>query len=107
MREFYTLYPISQMASGKLSWSHYVELLAVSDKDARSFYEQECVNAKWSVKELNRQIGTSLFERLLLSDSKGSRKKVLALAKRGSSGTSKNFCWNLGAGSCSWEVSSG
>jgi len=66
-----------------LTWSHYIELLAVPDKDARAFYEQECVNSKWSVKELNRQIGTSLFERLLLSDGKANKEKVLALASDG------------------------
>ena len=67
MRELYLQYPKIQTPSGFLTWSHYVELLAVQDKDARAFYEKECVNSKWSVKELNRQIGTSLFERLLLS----------------------------------------
>ena len=46
MRTFYLQYPICQMLSGKLSWSHYIELLSVSDKDARSFYEQECVNSR-------------------------------------------------------------
>ena len=83
MREFYLSYPKFQMSSGKLSWSHYIELLSVSDKDARSFYEQECVNSRWSVKELNRQIGTSLFERLLLSDGKGNKETVLTLARQG------------------------
>ena len=67
MRDFYLTYPIFQMPSGKLSWSHYIELLAVSDQDARAFYEKECASARWSVKELNRQIGTSLYERLLVS----------------------------------------
>jgi predicted nuclease of restriction endonuclease-like (RecB) superfamily len=83
MREFYTQYPIFQMTSGKLSWSHYVELLAVSDKNARSFYEQECLNARWSVKELNRQISTSLFERLLLSKGTTNQKQVLEMAQQG------------------------
>ena len=83
MRELYLQFPKIQTASGKLSWSHYLELLAVQDKDARAFYEKECVNSKWSVKELNRQIGTSLFERLLLSDGKANKEKVLALAKDG------------------------
>jgi len=84
MRLLYSEYPeICQTPPGKLSWSHYIELLAVQDKDARSFYEQECINAKWSVKELNRQIGTSLFERLLLSSGKANKKKVLALATSG------------------------
>jgi hypothetical protein len=85
MRSLYLQYPICQTLSGKLSWSHYIELLSVSDKDARSFYEQECINSRWSVKELNRQIGTSLFERLLLSDGNANKETVLALARQGNS----------------------
>jgi predicted nuclease of restriction endonuclease-like (RecB) superfamily len=97
MRSFYLTYQICQIASGesqiiqtpsgKLTWSHYIELLSVQDKDARSFYEQECINSKWSVKELNRQIGTSLFERLLLSDGKANKETVLSLARQGVSMT--------------------
>ena len=83
MRDFYNVYPIFQLSSGKLSWSHYVELKGVEDADARSFYEHECSNARWSVEELKRQIGTSLFERLLLSDGKPNKEKVLALARQG------------------------
>ena len=83
MREFYSLYPIFQTLSGKLSWSHYIELLSVKDNDARSFYENESVNAKWSVIELRRQINTSLFERILLSKGKANKQKVMALANEG------------------------
>jgi predicted nuclease of restriction endonuclease-like (RecB) superfamily len=83
MREFYLSYPKFQMLSGKLSWSHYIELIGVSDESARSFYENECTNSKWSVAELRRQIGTSLFERLLLSDGKSNKETVLSLARQG------------------------
>lgn len=84
MRLFYHEYPkICQTASGKLTWSHYNELVGVKDTDARAFYEHECVNSNWSVEELKRQIGTSLFERLLLSDGKPNKDKVLALARQG------------------------
>jgi predicted nuclease of restriction endonuclease-like (RecB) superfamily len=83
MRELYLQYPKIQTTSGKLSWSHYLELLSVSDKDARSFYEHECVTARWSVEELKRQIGSSLFERLLLSDGKANKERVLELATQG------------------------
>ncbi|GHU01761.1 hypothetical protein FACS1894147_02230 [Spirochaetia bacterium] len=69
--------------SGKLSWSHYCELLIISDKDKRAFYEQECQNASWSVRELKRQIETSLFERLLLSDGSTNKETVLALSRKG------------------------
>ena len=67
MRNFYLLYPICQTLSSKLSWSHYCELLYINDEKKRSFYEKETVQANWSVRELKRQIKTSLFERLLLS----------------------------------------
>ncbi|MCL2249240.1 MAG: PDDEXK nuclease domain-containing protein [Oscillospiraceae bacterium] len=83
MRDFYTVYPKFQMLSGKLSWSHYIELKGVEDADARSFYEQECGNSRWSVEELKRQINTSLFERLLLSDGNSNKEKVLSLAQQG------------------------
>ena len=56
MRLLYIKYPICQTLSSKLSWSHYCELLTISDDDKRSFYEQECINAHWSFRELKRQI---------------------------------------------------
>ena len=68
MRLFYLAYEKCQTLSGKLSWSHYCELLSISDLEKRSFYEKEAVNSAWSVRELKRQIESSLFERLLLSD---------------------------------------
>lgn len=45
MRRFYQSYPIQQTASVKLSWSHYCELLSISDDNKRSFYEKEAVNS--------------------------------------------------------------
>ena len=83
MRRFYQTYQIQQTASVKLSWSHYCELLSISDADKRSFYEKEAVNANWSVRELKRQIESSLFERLLLSSGEANKEKVLSLALRG------------------------
>jgi predicted nuclease of restriction endonuclease-like (RecB) superfamily len=83
MRNFYLNYPDVQTASGHLSWSHYCELLAVSDKDARGFYEKECVNAHWSIRELRRQIESALFQRLLLSDGVLNKQKVLELSQKG------------------------
>lgn len=52
MRAFYLCYENCQTLSGKLSWSHYCELLSVEDKDKRSFYEKEAINSNWSVREL-------------------------------------------------------
>ena len=83
MRRFYQTYQIQQTVSVKLSWSHYCELLSISDREKRSFYEKECERSGWSVRELKRQISTSLFERLLLSEGKANKKKVLELAEKG------------------------
>ena len=83
MRRFYQSYQIQQTASVKLSWSHYCELLSISDTDKRSFYEKEAVNSSWSVRELKRQIESSLFERLLLSRGDVNKEQVLALALQG------------------------
>ncbi len=83
MRLFYMQHQKLQTVSGKLSWSHYCELFIMSDPDKRSFYEKEAINSGWSIRELKRQIATSLYERLLLSDGKANKEKLLALAEKG------------------------
>ncbi len=80
MRLLYLKYPKCQTLSGKLSWSHYTELLSVTDDIARSFYEKQCVNENWSVRELKRQRSSALFERLALSKDK---MEVLKLSEKG------------------------
>ena len=72
---------IRRTASGiLLSWSHYAELLTISDDLARSFYEKQAAAENWSFREMKRQIDSALFQRLALSKDK---KGVLALAERG------------------------
>ena len=83
MKKFYITYPKFQTLSGKLSWSHYCELLSIDNADERNFYEKECINSNWSVRELKRQIDTSLFERLLLSSGKENKEIVYKLSKEG------------------------
>ena len=80
MRRFYLTFQIWQTVSAKLSWSHYVELLAIEDDLERSFYEKQCINEKWSIRELKRQINSALFQRIALSKDK---KGVLELSKKG------------------------
>lgn len=53
----------------------------ISDTDKRSFYERECVNSRWSVRELKRQKESMLFERLLLSRGDSNKNQVLSLAQ--------------------------
>ena len=48
-----------------LSWSHYVHLMSVSDLQSRAFYESESIAGGWSVRQLDRQIGTQFYERAL------------------------------------------
>ena len=80
MRLRYLNYQKSQTLSGKLSWSHYCLLLSIEDKQKRKFYEKEAINSKWSVRELDRQLNSALFERLALSRDK---KGMLELSKKG------------------------
>ncbi len=75
--------PIRQRQSAPaslLSWSHYAELVTVSDDLARSFYEKQAIRENWSFREMKRQIDAALFERLALSKNK---RAVLTLAAKG------------------------
>ena len=79
MRKFYWLFPIAKTVSSQLSWSHYLELIKIDEEFKRKFYLNECINSRWSVRELQRQIGSLLYERLVLSSNKD---KVLKLAEK-------------------------
>ena len=83
MRSFYLKFPIWNAVRSELTWSHYCELLSISDPDKRSFYEKECIQSGWSVRELRRQKESMLFERLLLSRSDSGKNEVLSLAQQG------------------------
>jgi len=80
MRKFYIYFPIATTVSSQLSWSHYLELLKIDEESKRNFYIKETINSRWSVRELQRQIGSLLYERLVLSADK---EKILALAEKG------------------------
>lgn len=83
MRKFYLEYPSVQSVTGHLTWTHICELLIIEDSKKRSFYEKESVNSNWSIRELKRQIDSSLYERLILSSGKESKERVLELAQKG------------------------
>jgi predicted nuclease of restriction endonuclease-like (RecB) superfamily len=80
MRVFYRAYPIRDAVRRELTWTHYRLLLRVDNPQARSFYQAEAINARWSTRELERQINSMLFERLALSRDK---EGVMALAQQG------------------------
>ena len=77
-RQFYRVFPIVSTLWTQLSWSQYKLLLAVENQDKREFYIAETVKNNWTVRQLERQINSSLYERLLMSSD---RKDVLALAR--------------------------
>ena len=89
MRRFYLVYVKSETLSRKshnikpdfmLSWSHYQKLIRIEDPRERKFYEIESINNNWSVRELQRQFDSALYERLVLSHDK---KKIKELGKKG------------------------
>ena len=80
MRKFYLMYPIWKTVSSKLSWSHYLELIKIEEVNKRNFYLNECINSKWSVRELQRQRDSLLYERLSISADK---EKILELSTKG------------------------
>jgi predicted nuclease of restriction endonuclease-like (RecB) superfamily len=87
MRRFYSVYsqsPIGESAipqfTPNVTWTHYIQLMRVHNVAARSFYEIETSSNGWTIKELQRQIGSSLYERLALSRDKD---EILRLANKG------------------------
>ena len=80
MRKLYIAFPKRETLSHKLTWSHYFELLKCEDEMEMQFYYNEAINQRWKVRELKRQIKSSLFHRLALSTDK---KGVMALAHHG------------------------
>ena len=67
MRQFYLTFPIYHTLSGKLSWSHYMTLMRVANPKAREYYAESAASESWSVRQLERQIATQYYERLLSS----------------------------------------
>ena len=78
-RQFYKLYPIGNALRSQLNWSQYRMLIQIPDADKREYYELEAVNEGWTGRQLERQINSMLYERLLLSNDK---EAVLAVARK-------------------------
>ena len=75
MRAFYLAFPIRNAVRSELSWTHYRTLMRITDDKAREWYVNECVACGWSVRELNRQVSTQAYERLLSSANPDRRRK--------------------------------
>lgn len=77
-RQFYRLFPIVQTLSAQLTWSHYSLILRIENEDKREYHILETIKNNWTVRQLERQVNSQLYERLLLSNDKES---VLAVAR--------------------------
>lgn len=80
IRNFYLMFPIMNAVRSELSWTHYRLLLSIENKEARNFYIIETANNKWSTRELERQINSMFYEKLVLSKNK---EKVKELSAKG------------------------
>lgn len=78
-RQFYIIYPIASTLRTQLNWYQYKQLIAIADPDKREYYELEAVNEGWPGRQLERQINSMQYERLLMSNDKES---VLAVARK-------------------------
>ena len=78
-RQFYRLYPIANALRSQLNWTQYRMLIQIPETDKREYYELEAVNNAWTSRELERQIHSQLYERLLLSNDK---ETVMAVARK-------------------------
>ena len=70
MRKFYLMYQNANTLCSQLSWSHYRVLMRIPDDKRREWYTDECAKSGWSVRQLERQINTMFYERLLSSKEK-------------------------------------
>jgi predicted nuclease of restriction endonuclease-like (RecB) superfamily len=77
-RQFYRQFPIASALRTQFSWSHYKTLLSIDNQDKKDFYIAETEKNNWNARQLERQVNSQLFERLLLSNDVQS---VLAVAK--------------------------
>ena len=70
MKKFYVLFPNTNALRSQLTWTHYRALLRVENDDVRNWYMEECIRSAWSSRQLERQISTLYYERLLASRDK-------------------------------------
>ncbi len=78
-KQFYLTYPIVNAVRSQFNWSQYRLLIQIENPDKREYYELESINNAWTGREMERQINSGLYERLLLSNDK---EAVLAVARK-------------------------
>lgn len=80
MRKFYETYQIWSAVPTELSWAHFQELIRITRKEERDFYETESIKSNWGYRELKRQISTKLYDRYIISPDK---KMIMEKSKNG------------------------
>ena len=77
MRQFYVTFPIGDALRSQLSWTHYRLLMRVEKESTREFYLEECISGNWSTRQLERQLNSFYYERLLASRNKKTVKEEI------------------------------
>ena len=98
MRQFYLTFPNGYALRSELSWTHYRLLMRVENENAREFYMQEAVKSQWSTRQLERQINSFFYERLLSSKNKeqvAAEIQTLEMAKKQKMLSVTHMCWNF------------
>ena len=81
MRQFYIKFQKRSTLCSELSWSHYKLLMRIENEDARAFYAKECADSSWSVRQLQRQINTMYYQRILASHDKTSVRNEIQITE--------------------------
>jgi len=71
MRKFYTTFPIAHALRAQLTWTHYRMLMRIDNTARREYYANECVESGWTSRQLERQINSFYYERLLATQQSG------------------------------------
>ena len=77
MRQFYIIFPNGYALRSELSWTYYRSLMCVENEKARNFYLEEAIKSNWSIRQLDRQINSFFYERLLSSKNKEEVSKLV------------------------------
>ena len=80
--QFYRAFPIVSALRTQFNWTHYKALISIDNEEKRAFYDAESAKNNWSARQLERQVNSQLFERLLLSNDVASVLKVARAEKK-------------------------
>lgn len=81
MRKFYLVFPNSHSLRDQLSWTHYRLLIKIENERKRDFYIKECIESNWSTRQLERQINSFYYERLLSTQEDNIQEFLLEFGK--------------------------